>query len=457
MIKEVTLPEISENVSSGEVIQILVKVGDFIKEEQALVQLETEKASFDVPSPVKGKVVEVAIKEGQEVQVGQVLLKVDTEADPSKEEAKPAEKPKPKEPEKPAEEKKEEPKQEKKEEAAAEEPSSPEPAEEAQEPEPVKPAAEEPGDRKAQVSADAVPAAPSVRQLARELGVDITRIKGSGPGGRLSADDVKQYAKGIISGKPAASQAAPVEARPLPDFSKWGKIEREKVSVTRRKIAETLSYTWSHIPQVTQYDQADVTALEQFRKEYGPAVEKAGGKLTVTSILLKVAALALKEFPKFNATFDPEANEIIYKKYYHISVAVDTDRGLLVPVIRDADQKSILRLSVELTELAQKTRDRKVSPDEMMGGNFTLSNLGGIGGTYFAPILYWPQAAILGIARAVQQPRYIDGQLQMRMILPLSLSYDHRIIDGAEGARFIRWIAKRLENPFLTALQEKTD
>lgn len=445
MIKEVKLPEISENVASGDVIEILVKVGDYVEAEQALVQLETEKASFDVPSPVKGKVVEINIQEGQTVKVGEVLLKVDTEAEPSrKEESKPEKKEEKKDSEK-------KPKEEEIEEEEAVEKPAPK-----QSVEPEKLSAGEAGERTTVLSAAAaVPAAPSVRQLARELGIDIARISGSGPGGRISAEDVKQYAKSMISGQKApAGQAAPAGARPLPDFSKWGPIEREKVSVTRRKIAETLSYTWSNIPQVTQYDQADVTALEQFRKEYGPAVEKAGGKLTVTSILLKVVAAALKEFPKFNTTFDPDANEIIYKKYYHISVAVDTDRGLLVPVIRDADKKSILDLSVELTELAQKTRDRKVSPDEMMGGNFTVSNLGGIGGTYFAPILYWPQSAILGIARAAVQPCYVDGRLQRRMILPLSLSYDHRIIDGAEGARFIRWISKRLENPFLLALQE---
>jgi pyruvate dehydrogenase E2 component (dihydrolipoamide acetyltransferase) len=195
--------------------------------------------------------------------------------------------------------------------------------------------------------------------------------------------------------------------------------------------------------------------LEEFRREYSGKIEQAGGKLTITSILLKVVASALKEFPKFNASLDMDRNEIIYKKYYNISVAVETDRGLLVPVIRDIDKKNILQLSVELTELAEKTRKHKVGPEEMVGGNFTISNLGGIGGTNFAPIIYWPQAAILGVARASQQPVYVNGTLERRLILPISVSYDHRIIDGTEGIRFLRWIAEALEKPFLLAAQER--
>jgi pyruvate dehydrogenase E2 component (dihydrolipoamide acetyltransferase) len=240
----------------------------------------------------------------------------------------------------------------------------------------------------------------------------------------------------------------------LPDFSKWGQVERQPMTVTRRKIAETLSYAWSNIPHVTQHDQADITALEEFRREYAERVQQTGGKLTVTSILLKVVASALKAFPAFNASVDAERSEMILKKYYHVNVAVDTDRGLVVPVVRDVDAKSILELSVELAGLAEKARANKLTPEEMTGGNFTISNLGGLGGTAFTPIIYWPQVAILGVARAHQQPVYLDGVLQPRWILPLSLSYDHRIIDGAEGVRFLRWIAQTLERPFALAVQE---
>jgi len=240
----------------------------------------------------------------------------------------------------------------------------------------------------------------------------------------------------------------------LPDFTKWGNVEKKAMTTTRKKIVDTPRYTWSNVPQVTQYDQADITVLEEFRRQYSQKVEEAGGKLTITSILLRVVALALKEFPIFNASLDTEREEIIYKKYYHIAVAVDTDRGLLVPVIRDVNKKNILELSVELTELAEKARQHKVTPDDMVGGNFTISNLGGIGGTNFAPIIYWPQVAILGVARASQRPVYISGRFEPRLILPLSLSYDHRIIDGTESSRFLRWVAEALEKPFLLAIQE---
>lgn len=428
MIKEIRLPEISENVDSGDVIEVLVKVGDFIKAEQPVVELETEKAAFEVPSPVKGKVVEINVKEGEKIKVGQIILKVDTEAEPDKEAIAPAERKTTEKKQRPAVGVLE----------IADETSAAKQPEEAE--------------KKLRAASSGLPVSPSVRQLARELGIDISKVAGTGPSGRISAEDVKRYAKSVISGLPM--QPPTRESRALPDFTKWGDIERKAITITRKKIADTLSYTWSNVPQVTQYDEADITALEEFRNEYSSKVEQAGGKLTITSILLKVVASALQEFPKFNASFDPDTEELIYKKYYHISVAVDTDRGLLVPVVRDVDRKDILQLAVELTELAEKTRQRKVSPDDMVGGNFTISNLGGIGGTNFAPIIYWPQVAILGVARATRQPVYIGGKFEPRLVLPLSLSYDHRVIDGAEGLRFIRWIAEALEKPFLLAIQK---
>jgi pyruvate dehydrogenase E2 component (dihydrolipoamide acetyltransferase) len=425
MVTEVRLPEISENVDSGEVIDVLVKVGDIIKEEQSIIEIETEKATFEVPSTASGKVTEINVKEGQKVKVGETLLKVETDVSaPEKKEPVPVVK--------------------KPEQKPAQKAQVQKTAVEQQQ---IKKTEE-----KVQPTVAAVSAAPSVRQLARELGIDINDVHSSGPEGQITLDDVKEHAKRIISSGPMPS--ASTQSRPLPDFAKWGDIERKPMTATRRTIAETLSYTWANIPQVTQYDEADITELEKFRAEYSKKVKEAGGRLTITSIAMKVVASALKVFPKFNASVDVETQEIIYKKYYHLSVAVDTERGLLVPVIRDVDKKSILQLSVELTELAQKARDKKISPEELLGGNFTISNLGGIGGTNFAPIIYWPQVAILGLARARQKPVYINNMLQPRLMLPLSLSYDHRIIDGTEGLRFLRWIVEALERPFTLAMQE---
>jgi len=418
MIKEVRLPEISENVESGEIIDVLVKVGDFIKEQQSIVEIETEKATFEVPSPASGKVTEINIKQGQKINVGDIILKIETEAKAPQKEQMPIEK-----------------KKVQKTQGAGEDRA---------------PSVSE--GEKPQPALAPVSAAPSVRQLARQLGININEVTGSGPKGQITLDDVKEHAKSFITtgSRPFVSK----QSCALPDFARWGDIERQPMTATRRTIADTLSYTWANVPAVTQYDQADITELEQFRVQYSKKVEEAGGRLTITSIAMKVVASALKNFPKFNASVDIDKGEIIYKKYYHINVAVDTDRGLLVPVIRDVDKKSLLQLSVELTQTAQKARERKISPEDMLGGNFTISNLGGIGGTAFSPIIYWPQVAILGIARARQKPVYINNILQPRLILPLSLSYDHRIIDGTDGLRFLRWIAEALEKPFLLAMQE---
>lgn len=464
MLQEVRLPEIAENVETGVVITALVKAGDFVEKDEPLIELETEKATFEVPSPFAGKVVEIAVKEEDEIKVGQVIAKIDTEAKAGeRKEEKPA---KP-EPAPAAEEEKEEA-------AVSEAPEEPEPVregplpvqEEAPAPEPVEPAPAKKKEEEPALPAE-VSAAPAVRQLARELGIDISRVAGSGPGGRISAEDVKNYARNIIAGgAPRGGAAAAGISIPLPDFSKWGEVERQPMTVTRRKIAETLSFSWANVPHVTQHDQADVTALEQFRAEYGQRVQQAGGKLTMTAILMKVVASALQAFPKFNASVDAERNQIILKKYCHISVAVDTERGLVVPVVRDADKKSILQLSIELKNLAEKARSNKLTPEDMTGGNFTISNLGGIGGTNFSPIIYWPQVAILGVSRAAYcvlsaatgstSTQYAVRGTQHALMLPLSLSYDHRIIDGTEGLRFLRWIVETLEKPFLLAAAEET-
>ena len=244
-----------------------------------------------------------------------------------------------------------------------------------------------------------------------------------------------------------------IQPESLPDFSKWGEIERKSMSNIRRKTAEHLSYAWSSIPHVTQYDKADITELEVLRKKFAKQAEAAGGKLTVTVILLKIIAAALKKFPEFNASVDMSNKEIIYKSYVNIGIAVDTDRGLLVPVIRDVDKKNIIELAAELAELSEKARDKKLSLDEMQGGNFSISNLGGIGGTYFTPIINSPEVAILGVSRGSKEAVLIDNEFVPRLMLPLSLSYDHRIIDGADAARFIRWVSQALENPFLLSLE----
>jgi pyruvate dehydrogenase E2 component (dihydrolipoamide acetyltransferase) len=301
------------------------------------------------------------------------------------------------------------------------------------------------------------PAAPSVRRMARELGVDIDQVAGSGPSGRISTEDVKAHAKRIVtSGGAGASGggAAALASAALPDFARWGEVERQPMRAVRRKTAEHLSSAWATIPHVTQHDDADITGLEELRKRYAKQAEAAGGNLTVTAIAVKVIASALKVFPQFNSSVDMAAGEIVQKKYVNIGVAVDTDRGLLVPVIKDADGKNIVQLSVELSQLSEKARTRKISLDEMQGGCFSISNLGGIGGSYFTPIINAPEVAILGISRARMQQVHNKetGQFAARLMLPLSLSYDHRVIDGADGIRFLRWVAEALEQPFLLAL-----
>ncbi len=304
-----------------------------------------------------------------------------------------------------------------------------------------------------------VPAAPIVRKLAREIGVDISMVRGTGPSGRISENDVKAFAKAVFA-KMADSEAA-VRVAPgvgtvvvkLPDFSRWGKIEKVSLRGVRRKTSEHLALAWNVIPHVTQFDKADVSELEELRKRFAPKAEKAGGKMTMTAIALKVVSSALKAFPQFNASIDITNEEIIYKRYINIGVAVDTDRGLLVPVIRDVDKKNIIELAVELSAISGKARDKKLSPEDMEGGTFTITNLGGVGGTAFTPIVNHPEVAILGMSRSRIEPVWINDKFEPRTIMPLSVSYDHRIIDGADAARFTRWIVDALEQPFLLSVQ----
>ena len=289
-----------------------------------------------------------------------------------------------------------------------------------------------------------VPAAPSVRRYARELGVDIHDVPGTGPGGRIGQDDVKQHVKSAMSGGGRGFGGARPAA--LPDFSKWGEVEVRPMSNIRRKTAEHLSAAWQ-APHVTQHDKADVTSLEDFRKAYGSKVEKTGGKLTVTAIAIKVVAIAIGRFPQFASSVDMAGESLVFKKYCHIGVAVDTPNGLLVPVIRDADRKTITEIAGDLAAVSQKARDKKLGLDDMSGGVFTITNLGGIGGTSFTPIVNQPEVAILGMSRTSVEPVFKDGNFVPRQMLPLSLSYDHRVIDGADAARFLRFVAEGLEQP----------
>ncbi len=485
-----TLPELGENVASGDVLRVLVKPGDTITREQAVLELETDKATIEVPSSVAGQIKEIKVKAGDKVTVGQVILSVEAGAPPpggkveeiekvekveraakaeqaqttasvekpekaqttaSADTVPKAEKAAPRPAEKPA---------------GGDEPASAEtprsavnpaaaPARAADKVVDINRGARQAAEQAAAPELPVAPAAPSVRRMARELGVDIDQVAGSGPSGRISVEDVTAHTKRLVAGASGRTDGGAVAAEPLPDFSRWGEIERQPMRAVRRKTAEHLTLAWTTIPHVTQHDVADITSLEELRKRYAKQVEAAGGTLTVTAIAVKIVATALKVFPKFNASIDLSAEEIIQKKYVNIGIAVDTDRGLLVPVIRDADLKNIGQISMELAQLSEKARTRKISLAEMQGGCFSISNLGGIGGSFFTPIVNAPEVAILGISRARIEPVHstATGQFIPRLMLPLSLSYDHRVVDGADGIRFLRWIVDAFEQPFVLALQ----
>jgi pyruvate dehydrogenase E2 component (dihydrolipoamide acetyltransferase) len=438
MATEFRLPELGENIESGDVLKVLVSVGDIVAPNQPVLELETEKATIEVPSPFSGTVKSVHVKEGEKLKVGGLILTIEEGGEApavKKEETKAVTTPKIEE--KPVELA----------EVRHEPIHAPQPAAAVAVGTPVSSAGEPP------MAREAAPAPPSVRRLARELGVDINKVEGSGPTGRVTEDDVKAHARLALTTPGAVRPAAPAPAASLPDFSKWGEVERKPMRAVRRKTAEHLSYAWSTIPHVTHFDKADITELEQTRKRYESKAEAGSAKLTVTAIAVKVMAAALKMFPQFASSLDMPREELIYKKYCHIGVAVDTDRGLLVPVIRDVDKKNILEISAELAQLAERARNRKITPEDMEGGVFTISNLGGIGGTHFSPIVNSPEVAILGIARARMEPVFLNGMFQPRLMLPLSLSYDHRVIDGADAARFLRWVAEALEQPSLLPLE----
>ena len=437
MAEEIRVPEVSDGVTEGTIVSLSVAVGDRVEADQTLLELETDKAVVAIPCPFEGRITHIHVATGDRVQVGQVIMEGEPQSGAAQPELIPA--------------------------AAPAAPASPPPAEAptqspAATPPPI--LSERPP---SQASREAVapvpfkkgdqvaPAAPSVRRLARDLGVDIYQVQGSGPGGRISADDVRGWVKQAMhklgGGAPAAVPFPGLHAqRPLPDFSRWGEIDREPLSRVRELTADAMSYTWSTIPMVTQYDRADITALESFRKDFNRRTA-AESKLTMTAVLLKVCGAALRVFPRFNTSIDLGRKELIRKRYVHIGVAVDTPDGLLVPVLRDVDHKGIAPLATELNAIAERTRKRRISPADMEGGTFTISNLGGIGGTAFTPLVYAPQVAILGVSQASTEPVWDGTAFQPRLMLPLSVTYDHRVIDGADGARFLRWVCEAIRQP----------
>lgn len=452
MAVEIKLPVLGEGVDAGTVAGVLVAAGDSVDADAPLIELETDKAVIEVPATETGVVASLPVKAGDTVTVGQVIATIEPGVAASSDGEAPAaaddvvEEPAAAEPAA-------EPQQQQ---LGAARPAAPAPPPAVSAPPPVAsappaPAAPPPAGE-FNLPEWPIPATPNTRRFARELGVDITAVQGTGNGGRILSGDVVRTARSLLEAA-AAGGSAPAPP-PLPDFSRWGRIDREPMSGIRRTTAAHLSTAWTTIPHVTQHDQADVTDLEALRKRFGPRVQAAGGKLTMTAIAVRVAASALRVFPRFASSVDVASREVILKRYTHVGVAVDTDRGLLVPVIRDADRKNVTELSVEIGQLAERARDGKLTLEEMQGGCFTITNLGGLGGTAFTPIVNYPEVAILGMSRSRITPVHDgDGGFAPRLLLPLSLSYDHRVIDGADAVRFLRWIVEALENPFLLSLE----
>ncbi len=447
---EFRLPELGENISQGDLVRLMISPGTKVSEGQPVMELETDKAVIEVPSSISGIVKEVRVKQGDKIKVGEVIFTLEGAAAPQAARPKHA----------PVEHVSGQQGARLAFQAAIQAEGKTE--EQALPPDQPLPASStftmptQLGKVAGTEHREPVPAAPHVRRLAREIGIDIHEVKGTGPGGRISEVDVKAHSKALLASVTAAAQAprgAQFAQPDLPDFTKWGKVERVSIRGVRRKTAEHLWQAWTSVPHVTQNDKADITELEHLRARFAPKAQEAGGKMTVTAIALKVCASALKIFPQFNASIDLAKDEIVYKQYINIGVAVDTDRGLLVPVIRDVDKKNIVELAAELTQFSKKARDKKLTLADMEGGTFTITNLGGIGGTGFSPIVNYPEVAILGLSRSSMEPVWLNGKFEPRQVLPLSLSYDHRLIDGSDAARFLRWIAEAFEQPFLLSVQ----
>jgi pyruvate dehydrogenase E2 component (dihydrolipoamide acetyltransferase) len=417
---DLKLPPLGEGVDSGNVVGILVREGDQVAKGQGIIELETGKAVAPVPAPAAGKVTKIMVSIGDKISVGQTILSMDGDAAgaavarPAASPAQPARTTAP-----PARA----PKQAEEETGAQEEPAdgAPEPA-----------------------------ASPTIRRLARELGIDLRRIHGSESGGRIVMDDVRAYIQRLqraaAQGRSGGASAPVQPPAPRIDFSKWGSITKRPMTTLRKAIATQLSQSWLASPRVTQFGEADITALNELRKKYAEAYEKKGARLTLTSFALRIVAAALRDHSVFNTSLDEATDEVIYKEYFHIGLAVDTDQGLIVPVLRNVDKKDLLTLSKEMNDIAAKTRDRKISLEEIQGGTFTISNQGGIGGAHFTPIINRPETAILGLGRGAMKAVVRDGKIEPRLMLPMALSYDHRVIDGGAAVRFMLDLVKGFEN-----------
>jgi pyruvate dehydrogenase E2 component (dihydrolipoamide acetyltransferase) len=458
---EFKLPSLGENVKEAEVLSVLVKKGDTVEKDQPVLEMESEKATFEVPAPQSGKVSEVHVAKGAKVGVGQTILTLEDaaaarppekkEPDRDRREAKEeapaprsetAKKPEAKEEEPKQEESKKEP--QKKEEPKKEEPKEPEAAAAPREPAESPKARDEPPARERPEPVEEeekVAAGPATRRLARELGVDLTKVRGTEAGGRITTEDVKRH----VRERPAGGGGA--EAAEAPDFERWGGVERRPLSATEKTATRRLSASWRGIPHVTHHDLADVTELEKARERYESGREPDEPKLTMTALVVKAVVASLRAFPQCNASLDLAREELVLKRYVHVGVAVDTEHGLLVPVVRDADRKTTREIAADLARLAERARRRKLAPDEMLGASFTVTNLGGIGGIAFTPIVSSPEVAILGLSRMREELALRSGQVVSRLMLPLSLSYDHRAVNGADAARFVRHLAGLLEDP----------
>lgn len=419
---DVKLPKLGEGADSGVVVNLFVKEGDTVAKDQAILELENEKAVASIPSTGAGVVTKVHVKAGDRVGVGQPLITLSGGGAPAPAAAAA--------PPKPAAKK-----------AVAR--TAPEPKSEE--------SAEESAEAEEEISNAAVAASPSIRKLARELGIDLSKVRGSESGGRIVLADVRAYIQRLMkaAAKPAPAAVAAAPAKPAPvqiDFSQWGPIVKKPVTPLRKVIARRMSESWNSVARVTQFDDIDFTRLGELRKKFAAEYEAKGVKLTLTPFVLKAVAETLKHHPVFNSSLDEVAGEIILKNYIHLGIAVDTDQGLMVPVIRDVDKKSLFDLAKELELLAARARDRKISADEMKGGTFTISNQGAIGGAHFTPIINLPEVAILGLGRGALKPVVREGKVEVRLMTPMALSYDHRVIDGGSAARFTVDLLKAFEN-----------
>lgn len=438
---EIKLPKLGEGAESGTVVNILVKEGEQISAGQTILELENEKAVAPIPAPAAGTVRQLRVQVGDQISAGHLLMVLDPAGGG---EATAPERPGAPKPARAAPEAAPEPG------AEGKETSQPMLAEASS------PAAAGEGELSTELPPSKEPpvASPAIRRMARELGIDLRRVRGRERGGRIVIADLRAYVEQLqriafTAARPAPAAAPPARAKAAPpkiDFAQWGKITRQPLSPLRQTIGRRMVESWTSVPRVTQFDEADVTVLNDLRKKHAPVYEQRGAKLTVTPLILKAVVAVLKKHPPFNASLDEATNELVLKDYFHLGLAVDTEAGLLVPVIRDVDKKSVADLCREVVAVADKARERKLSLDEMKGGTFTISNQGGIGGGHFTPIVNLPEVAILGLGRSKPKPVVREGQIEPRFLLPLALSYDHRAIDGAMAARFITDLVQALEN-----------